>query len=52
MVEQREPVRKLARILPDIGRAGKSLLERENCEDGTRRFVARKQFKSLHHTTP
>lgn len=28
-----------------MGRAAKSLLERETCEDGKRRFVARKQFK-------
>ncbi|HSH90597.1 MAG TPA: wax ester/triacylglycerol synthase family O-acyltransferase [Ramlibacter sp.] len=36
---------KLARMLPDMGRAAKSLLERETDEDGKRRFVARKQFK-------
>jgi WS/DGAT/MGAT family acyltransferase len=36
---------KLARILPDMGRAAKSLLKRETGEDGKRRFVARKQFK-------
>ena len=36
---------KLARILPDMRRAAKSLLERETCADGKRRFVARKQFK-------
>jgi diacylglycerol O-acyltransferase len=36
---------KLARILPDMGRAAKSLLERETDEQGKRRFVARKQFK-------
>jgi diacylglycerol O-acyltransferase len=36
---------KLARILPDMGRAVKSLLEREDDENGKRRFVVRKQFK-------
>ena len=42
---------KLARILLDMGRAARSLLERESCEDGKRRFVARKQFKFGPHTT-
>jgi WS/DGAT/MGAT family acyltransferase len=36
---------KLARMLPDMGRAAKSLLKREDDGTGKRRFVARKQFK-------
>ncbi len=36
---------KLARILPDMGRAAKSLLRRETDDDGKRRFVVRKQFR-------
>jgi diacylglycerol O-acyltransferase len=36
---------KLARVLPDMGRAAKSLLKCETDEEGKRRLVARKQFK-------
>ncbi|MEO7392910.1 MAG: wax ester/triacylglycerol synthase family O-acyltransferase [Ramlibacter sp.] len=36
---------KLARVLPDMGRAARSLFKRETDEDGNRRFVARKQFR-------
>lgn len=36
---------KLARMLPEMGSAAKSLLKRETLENGKKRFVAAKQFK-------